>query len=102
MLALATAILVVHLGVVVFNVGGLLAIPLGGWLGWRWVRGYWWRVAHVLALAGVAGQGGFGRARLLTVWRFALAYGAGAAAPPPFVRRAVDAVPSLAVPAWGV
>ncbi|HEV2583307.1 MAG TPA: DUF2784 family protein, partial [Ktedonobacteraceae bacterium] len=54
--ALATAILAVHLGVVLFNVGGLVLVPLGAWLGWRWVRNFWLRVLHVLSLAVVAAQ----------------------------------------------
>ncbi|HEX9462232.1 MAG TPA: DUF2784 family protein [Alphaproteobacteria bacterium] len=100
MLALATAILVVHLGVVVFNVGGLLAIPLGGWLGWRWVRGYWWRLAHVLSLAVVAVQGLFGRACFLTIWQFALTNDAGTAAPPPLIAAWINRLLYWPLPHW--
>ena len=45
--ALATAVLIAHLGVVVFNIFGMVAVPLGAWLGWRFVRGFWWRLIHL-------------------------------------------------------
>jgi hypothetical protein len=78
---LATAILAVHLGIVVFNVGGLIAVPLGGWRGWPWVRIYWLRLLHLLSLAVVALQALFGRACILTIWQFALQPNAGEPAP---------------------
>ena len=69
---LAAAILAVHLGVVIFNLFGMVAVPLGGWLGWRFVRVRWWRALHVAAWAAVAGQALFGRACFLTLWQDAL------------------------------
>ena len=91
MQTLATAILVVHLGIIVFNVGGLVAIPLGGWLGWGWVRGFWWRLAHVLSLLVVALQALFGRACFLTIWQFALS-GAGGDRPEPLIASWINRV----------
>ncbi len=44
---LADAILILHAAIVVFNVGGLLAIWLGAWLGWRWVRHRTFRLIHL-------------------------------------------------------
>ena len=41
--ALADAVLLLHLGIVLFNVFGLIAIPLGAWRGWDFVRVFWWR-----------------------------------------------------------
>jgi hypothetical protein len=37
--------------VIAFNVFGLIAIPLCGWLGWWLVRVFWWRVTHLALLA---------------------------------------------------
>ena len=48
---IADLVLLFHLAVVLFNVGGLIAIGLGGLLGWRWVRNRLFRAIHLLALA---------------------------------------------------
>ena len=48
---LADAVLALHFGVVVFVVGGLAAVLVGNWLGWRWVNGWWFRLAHLAAIA---------------------------------------------------
>jgi hypothetical protein len=48
---LANAVLVVHVGVVLFLVGGLILILLGGRLGWRWVRNTWFRALHLGVIA---------------------------------------------------
>ncbi|HEV2303503.1 MAG TPA: DUF2784 family protein [Stellaceae bacterium] len=69
---LAAVVLAVHLAVVFFNLFGVVAVPLGGWYGWRFVRVRWWRALHVAALAAVALQALFGRACFLTLWQDAL------------------------------
>ncbi|HUP94488.1 MAG TPA: DUF2784 domain-containing protein, partial [Burkholderiales bacterium] len=46
----ANVILVMHFAFVSFVVGGLAAIWLGAALGWRWVRGMRFRVAHLAAI----------------------------------------------------
>jgi hypothetical protein len=51
--ALAEAVLALHVGVILFNLFGLVAIPLGGWRGWRFVRGVWWRALHLAAMSAV-------------------------------------------------
>ncbi len=53
-LALADAVLAVHVAVILLNVVGMAAIPVGGWCGWRWVRVPWWRALHIAVLALVA------------------------------------------------
>jgi hypothetical protein len=65
----AAAVLATHLVVIGFNLFGLVAIPLGGWRGWRFVRVRWWRLLHLGSLALVAVQALFGRACFLTLWR---------------------------------
>ncbi|HET7611216.1 MAG TPA: DUF2784 family protein [Rhodanobacteraceae bacterium] len=65
----ALSILVLHLAVIAFNVAGCVLIPIGAWRRWRWVRNFWFRVAHVACLAIVALQAVLGRACFLTVWQ---------------------------------
>jgi len=81
----ATAILLVHLAIVAFNVGGLIVVPVGAALHWHWVRGFWWRLLHLLSLFVVAAQALFGRACFLTLWQFAAEHGAAADEPPPLI-----------------
>jgi hypothetical protein len=70
---LAEAVLIAHLAVIAFNLFGLIAIPLGGWLGWGFVRVRWWRQLHLGLLAVVALQALAGRACVLTILQAALA-----------------------------
>ena len=53
---LADAILLVHLAVVVFVVGGLAAILAGNRRGWHWVNAPWFRWGHLAAIATVVVQ----------------------------------------------
>ncbi|HEV3164197.1 MAG TPA: DUF2784 domain-containing protein [Isosphaeraceae bacterium] len=53
---LADLIVVIHFSYVAFVVFGMLAILLGLALRWRWVRNFWFRVAHLVAIAVVAAQ----------------------------------------------
>jgi len=63
------SIIVFHLAIIAFNVAGCVLIPIGAWHRWRWVRGFWWRSAHLLSLAVVAVQALAGRACFLTIWQ---------------------------------
>lgn len=67
--ALANGVLLLHLGVILFNLFGLIAIPVGAWRKWRFVYIFWWRALHLFALAAVALQALFHRACFLTVWQ---------------------------------
>ncbi len=71
-LFLAETVLAFHVGVILFNLFGMIAIPIGGWRGWRFVRILWWRLLHLGALALVAVQALLGRACFLTLWEGAL------------------------------
>lgn len=97
--ALATAILAVHLGVVVFNVGGLVLVPLGARRDWRWVRNFWLRVLHVVSLAVVAAQALLGRACFLTIWQFAL-QGRGSGEAPPLIATWINRLLYWPLPSW--
>lgn len=96
--ALAEAILVLHLTVILFNVAGLIVIPLGAWLGWRIVRIAWLRLLHLALLAVVAAQALAGRACILTIWQSELA-GRGAV-PSPLIERFADGLIYWNLPLW--
>jgi hypothetical protein len=88
----ADLVLAVHAAVVVFNVFWLLAIPLGGLLGWRFVRAYWWRMAHLCSLAIVAIQPLLGRYCFLTLWQEEFASAAGPMGEPNLIERVLTAI----------
>jgi len=68
----ADAILMLHFAFVAFVVGGLAAIWLGATLGWRWVRNFTFRIAHLAAICFVAGEAILGVMCPLTGWEDAL------------------------------
>jgi hypothetical protein len=76
-IALADAILVLHVGIVLFVVLGTGAIVLGAMRGWSWVRGFAWRLAHLLLMGVIALQAWLGALCPLTVWEQALRRAAG-------------------------
>jgi hypothetical protein len=63
---LADLVLAVHFGVVVFVVAGLVLIVAGNRWGWRFVNGWWFRLAHLVAIAIVVVQAWLGVACPLT------------------------------------
>jgi len=69
---LADAILILHMGIVAFVVLGTVLILVGGWRRWHWVRGFKWRVAHLLLMGFVVLQTWLGELCPLTVWEQAL------------------------------
>jgi hypothetical protein len=76
---LADAILATHVAVVAFVVLGTLAILAGGPLGWRWVRGFGFRLSHLLLLVFIALQAWIGQLCPLTTWEQSLRNRAGQA-----------------------
>lgn len=74
---LADATLVLHVGIVAFVVLGALAVPIGAWRRWAWVRGWRWRVTHVALMVVIALQAWLGALCPLTVWEQALRRQAG-------------------------
>ena len=74
---LAQLILSFHILIIAFNVFGLIAIPLGAWRGWQWVRIFWWRALHLATLFVVAVQALLGRACFFTIWQSRLQEAAG-------------------------
>ena len=97
MQALAWTVLGVHVAVIAFNVAGLVLIPMGAWRHWRWVRGFWWRLAHLLILAAVAAQALAGRACVLTLWQYDLSGGRN---PQPLIAYWIDRLIYWPLPLW--
>lgn len=73
----ADAILVVHVLFVAFVVCGLVAIYVGGWCAWAWVRNRRFRALHLLAIGFVVVQAWFGAICPLTQWEQQLRASAG-------------------------
>jgi hypothetical protein len=65
--ALADVVLLLHLAVVLFVVGGLVLIVVGNLRGWTWVNGAWLRLAHLAAILVVVAEAWFGVVCPLTV-----------------------------------
>jgi hypothetical protein len=94
---LALIVLATHVAIIAFNLFGLIAIPLGAWWRWRFVRIRWWRMLHIAVLAIVALQALFGRACILTLWQDALA---GSSSSAPLIMRWVTGLIYWPLPMW--
>lgn len=69
---LADAVLVTHVAFVAFVVFGLLAIFLGVWCRWNWIRNPWFRAAHLAGIGLVVVQAWLGIICPLTTLEMAL------------------------------
>jgi hypothetical protein len=69
---LADLVLVLHVTIAAFVVGGLILIVAGNWLGWGWVNAFCFRVAHLISVAVVAIQAWLGATCPLTSLEMAL------------------------------
>ncbi len=94
---IADLLVVVHFAIVLFIVGGLLAVWLGAVLGWRWVRNPWFRILHLAAIGYVAIEALLGVACPLTAWEDVLR---GGARPDSFVGRWVRRLLYYDAPEW--
>jgi Protein of Unknown function (DUF2784) len=94
---LAEAVLAAHLAIILFNLFGLVAVPLGALCRWRFVHIRWWRLLHLALLAAVALQATAGRACILTLWQAELE---GGKAPPPLIMSWVDRLVYWPLPLW--
>jgi hypothetical protein len=65
---LAEVVLVFHFAIVVFIITGVPLMLVGAWRHWAWVRGWYWRVLHLMAILFVAAESLLGIACPLTVW----------------------------------
>lgn len=69
---LADLVLALHVGVVLFVVGGLAAVVVGNLRGWRWVNDLRLRLAHLAAIGFVVAEAWFGLTCPLTTLEMAL------------------------------
>ncbi len=98
---LADAVLVLHLGTVLFVVGGLLVVIAGNWLGWEWVNLGWFRLAHLGAITIVMAESWFGLVCPLTSLEMWLrAHARGSVYAGSFVEHWVQRLLYYDVPAW--
>ena len=98
---LADAVLVLHLGIVVFVVGGLVAIVAGNLAGWRIVNHLGFRLAHLLAIAIVVAEAWTGVVCPLTSLEMALrARGHAATYGEGFIEHWLQAILYHDAPAW--
>jgi hypothetical protein len=93
----ADIILVAHFAFVLFVVGGLGLTGLGAWLGWRWVRNLWFRLAHLAAIVFVAAEAIAGIWCPLTIWEAQLR---GARADKGFIAQWIHRVLFYDFPSW--
>ena len=66
-----------HASLVAFIVLGLVAILCGKLRRWNWVRRFWFRIAHLVAIAFVTLQAWLGAICPLTLWEMQLRERAG-------------------------
>lgn len=97
MIWLADLILVVHFGIALFIVGGLILIWTGAMAGWQWIRSRPFRYLHLAAIVFVALEALAGKACPLTVWEDALR---GASTDRGFVARWIHRVLFYNFPEW--
>ena len=98
---LADAVLALHVGIVLFVVGGLAVIVGGNLAGWRWVNRWWFRLAHLATIAFVAAEAWAGVVCPLTTLEMWLRVQARAATyAGSFIEHWLQAVLFWDAPAW--
>jgi len=96
-LLLADFILVAHFAFVLFVVLSLPLIWIGAAAGWRWVRNFRYRIAHLAAIFFVSAEAAAGVWCPLTVWEDALR---GTVSDKSFVARWIHALLFYELPPW--
>lgn len=98
---LGDAVLALHLGIVLFVIGGLLLVFAGNLRGWQWVNAAWFRLAHLGAIAVVVAQSWFGLVCPLTTLEMWLRAKAGASVyAGSFIEHWIGRVLYYEAPAW--
>jgi hypothetical protein len=69
--------LIMHVLFVAFVVVGLILVYVGSILSWQWVRNFWFRASHLVAIGVVVLQSWFGLICPLTTWEMHLRSKAG-------------------------
>lgn len=99
---LADIILIVHLLYVIFAVGGEIAVLLGGFFKWKFIRKLSFRVIHLVSVIIVAIEASIGVICPLTEWEYQLRVLAGQyiEADMTFIGRIIRKVMFYNFPAW--
>lgn len=93
--------LVLHVGFVVFVIAGLIAILVGKFAGWTWVRNWWFRVMHLAAIGVVVLQAWLDRICPLTIFEMWLRRQAGDATyAGSFISHWLESILYYRAPAW--
>jgi len=95
---LASLILLIHLLVILFNLFGLVVIPLGAWRGWQFVYAPAWRLLHIASLGMTALQAAMGKACFLTIWELKLS--ADQDDPDPMIMKWINSLIYWPIPIW--
>jgi hypothetical protein len=98
---LADAVLALHLAIVLFVIGGLVAIVVGNMRSWRWVNAIWFRHLHVATIAVVISESWLGLVCPLTTLEMWLRVQANATAyQGSFIEHWLQALLFWEAPAW--
>jgi hypothetical protein len=98
---LADAVLTLHLGVILFVIGGLIAVVVGNLRGWRWVNSWPFRLVHLGAIAVVVAQAWLGKLCPLTTLESWLRVKAGSPSyTTSFIEHWVQSIIFYEAPAW--
>ncbi|MBE0624239.1 MAG: DUF2784 domain-containing protein [Burkholderiales bacterium] len=98
---LANVVLALHVAIVAFVLGGLIAIIVGNLRAWRWVNVLWFRLAHAAAIAVVVAEAWIGIMCPLTALEMWLRTNARAAAyTGNFVEHWLQRILYYEAPAW--
>jgi hypothetical protein len=98
---LADFVVVIHVLYVGYILAGQMAILVGGWRRWSWVRNRWFRWTHLTAISIVALEAVSGIVCPLTVWENDLRRLAGETpAEETFIGRAIHTILFFDLPEW--
>jgi hypothetical protein len=98
---LANAVLALHLGIVLFVVGGLVLVFVGNWRKWRWVNGWAFRLLHLATILFVVAESWLGITCPLTTLENWLRAQAGAASiGPSFIEYWFQRILFYQAPSW--
>ena len=98
---MADVVLLLHLGVVLFVVGGLVLTLIGAMRGWHWVRNPWFRVTHLALIGFIVLQTWLGMAcPLTTLESWLRVRGGGPAYERGFIEHWVGGLLFYQAPSW--
>lgn len=97
----ADVILIIHVAFVIFVVFGLLTIYVGHFLKWSWIRNFWFRISHLIAISIVVLQSWMGMFCPLTAWEMSLRKGVSDATySGSFIQHSLQSILYYSAPEW--